>query len=195
MIKKHYGSVFNNEQELLTAIQEIHGKIELDPMYFKGGFYRGINKPKLLFDICPQTSDTQKADARSLPLQDGSINCMILDPPFMIATRKSQREYYSSRTHSFYNSFDELYVCYEDLLKEAKRVLRKGGILFFKCQDYTDSRTIIIHSTVYLLATKMGFYAKDLAILWLPKNKVSNNALIQRHLRKTHTYFWVFRKE
>ena len=36
---KHYKSVFENEQELLKAIINIHlggKKIELDPMYFKG---------------------------------------------------------------------------------------------------------------------------------------------------------------
>ncbi len=42
-MKKHYKSVFDNEQELLKALIDIHlngEDIELDPMYFKGNFYK-----------------------------------------------------------------------------------------------------------------------------------------------------------
>ena len=38
---KHYKSFFENEQELLKAIIEVHNNnndIECDPMYFKGNF-------------------------------------------------------------------------------------------------------------------------------------------------------------
>ena len=48
---KHYKSVFENEQELLKALIDIHlgGKdIELDPMYFKGNFYKdGVTPPEV----------------------------------------------------------------------------------------------------------------------------------------------------
>ena len=55
---KHYKSVFDKETDLLKAVIELHlngNDIELDPMYFKGNFYKnGINKPKYMYDIAPQ---------------------------------------------------------------------------------------------------------------------------------------------
>ena len=54
---KHYKSVFENEQELLKALIDIHLEgmpIQCDPMYFKGNFYKdGIVKPFHRFDISP----------------------------------------------------------------------------------------------------------------------------------------------
>ncbi|MCM1437769.1 MAG: hypothetical protein NC131_00965 [Roseburia sp.] len=196
---KHYSSYFENEQECIKSILEIHngGKdIDCDPMYFKGNFYKnGVNKPRYRFDINPQQgADCVKGDARALPLNEGTLSSIILDPPFMICTRQSQREFYSSKTHSYYEGNDDLADNYKKLLAEAHRVLKKDGICIFKCQDYTDSKTLMTHCCVWQWAQEMGFYAKDLAILNIPKHKVYNGNTKQRHLRKVHTYFWVFVK-
>lgn len=193
-MNKHYKSVFHNEQELLKALIDIHLKrdIECDPMYFKGNFYKeGINKPIYKFDITPQTEDTMYGDATSLPLEDSSLNNMILDPPFLFGIHGKTEQYYSSKTHTIFKDYDDLLLCYTGILKEAQRVLKKGGILIFKCQDYTDSKTTITHAMVYNKATELGFYTKDLAILVKPL-KVYNSKTNQKHLRKIHTYFYVF---
>ena len=176
---------------------EIHndGKtFDCDPMYNKGNFYKQIEKPNYRFDINPSVEGCEKANATDLPLSDSSMSSIILDPPFMVCTRESQRNYYSSRTHSYYNSNEDLINGYRNLLKEAYRVLKNNGLLVFKCQDYTDSKTIMSHCVVYNLATEIGFYAKDVAILNIPQSKVYNGKTKQRHLRKVHTYFWVFVK-
>ena len=86
-MSKHYKSVFENEQDLLQALIDLHlggQDIELDPMYFKGNFYKnGINDPKYKFDLTPRVLGVEQADAQDLPLPDNSIERMILDPPFM----------------------------------------------------------------------------------------------------------------
>ena len=200
--KKHYKSVFDNEQELLRALIDIHlcGKnIQVDPMYFKGNFYKdGIEKPEFCFDInpelCGDKQDPHIGDARDLYFLDNFIDSIILDPPFLFGIHGKTKEYYSSRTHTIYKDFAELEENYKAILKEAYRLLKKKGILIFKCQDYTDSKTTMIHSLVYNWAIELGFYAKDLAILVKP-NKIYNPNTIQRHLRKIHTYFWVFQKQ
>ena len=50
---KHYKSVFDNEQELIKALIEIHNEgkdIDCDPMYFKGNFGKtGLNKPNTIY--------------------------------------------------------------------------------------------------------------------------------------------------
>jgi DNA modification methylase len=91
-------------------------------------------------------------------------------------------------------SWIDLQALYKGILKEAHRVLGNKGVLIFKCQDYTDSSSTMTHALVYNWATEIGFYAKDLAILVKP-NKVTNPNTKQRHLRKIHTYFWVFQKK
>ena len=189
-------SVFDNEQELLKSLLLLHAPngIELDPMYFKGNFYKEIPKPKFRFDIKPQTTECLQEDARNLPLSGGSISCMILDPPFMFGLHGQAKNYYSSKTHGIFKNFEELKELYWDILDEAHRLLKKKGILIFKCQDYTDSKTTMVHCHVWDWAERIGFYAKDLMILHLPKGKVYNSNLIQRHARKVHSYFWIFQK-
>jgi len=190
-------SVFQNEQELLKSIIKIHSPkgIELDPMYFKGNFYKQIPKPKMIYDINPQVEECKKADATNLPINSESVKCMILDPPFLFEIRNRINSNYGANTHGILKGFEELEDLYKRILKEAYRVLQKKGILIFKCQDFTDSKTTITHSFVWLWALELGFYPKDLAILWLPKNKVYNSNLTQRHFRKTHSYFWIFEKK
>lgn len=201
---KHYKSVFENEQELLKALIDIHlggKKIEIDPMYFKGNFYKdGIEKPEYYYDnnleicSCDDLNKPDVGDATNLNwFQDGRFNSIILDPPFLFGIHGKTKEYYSSKTHTIFKNFVELEELYKAILKEAYRLLKKKGILIFKCQDYTDSKTTMTHSLVYNWATELGFYAKDLAILVKP-NKVYNPKTTQRHLRKIHTYFWVFKK-
>lgn len=196
-MNKHYKSIFENEQELLKAIINIHLKgndIELDPMYFKGNFYKnGVNRPKTIFDLNPQVEYCEEGDAKHLYLVSGWFNNMILDPPFLFGIHGKAKEYYSAKTHTIYKDFEELENDYKVLLKEAYRLLKNKGILIFKCQDYTDSKTTMTHSLVYNWATELGFYAKDIAILVKP-NKIYNSKTNQRHLRKIHTYFWVFVK-
>lgn len=195
-MSRHYKSVFADEPELLKALIELHlgsKDIELDPMYFKGNFYKsGVNQPKYYYDLNPQTPDVEQADATNLPLHSGEFENMILDPPFMFGGHGKQAQFYSSRTHGML-SWIELQKLYQDVLKEAHRLLKPKGKLIFKCQDYTDNKTTMTHCLVYNWATEMGFYAKDLAILVKP-NKVYNGNTTQRHLRKIHTYFWVFER-
>lgn len=193
---KHYKSVFENEGDLLEAIVAIHNGGNLpdcDPMYFKGNFYKDwCDVPKYIFDINPQEKWIEKADARHLPLEGNSLQSIILDPPFMFGGHGKQDKFYSSKTHGIL-TWDNLQNLYKDILKEARRLLKKNGLLIFKCQDYTDSKTTMTHCLVYNWAIEQGFYAKDLAILVKP-NKVTNPNLKQRHLRKIHTYFWIFIK-
>jgi len=192
---KHYKSVFENEQELLKAILQIHcdgvDTFEADPFYFKGNFYKDIPRPQLVSDLNPLFDFVEKLDVKDFYYP--ALNSIILDPPFLFGIHGKTKNYYSSKTHTIFRDFQELEVVYKNALNSAYKSLKKKGVLIFKCQDYTDSKTTMTHSLVYNWATELGFYAKDLAILVKP-NKIYNGNLTQRHLRKIHTYFWVFIK-
>ena len=129
-----------------------------------------------------------------MKLNKRSIDSIILVPPFMFGTLGKTKNNIINQRYTMFDNFEQLENCYKGILKEAYRVLKNNGILIFKCQDYTDSRTTMTHCLVYQWAMELGFYAKDVAILIKP-NKIFNGNLKQRHLRKTHSYFYVFVKK
>lgn len=191
-------SLFNDQDKLLQAIIDLHlncNDIELDPMYNKGNFYKGsINKPIFRYDIDESYTDCLQADARYLPHNSSSIKSMILDPPFMFNWHGQTKNYTMSKNYGIYRNFDDLFSNYSMFIAESSRILVKNGILIFKCQDFTDSKTTLTHCYVWGLAIFHGFYVKDLAILHYP-NRIWNSHLNQRHFRKTHSYFFVFQNK
>ena len=189
-------SVYTSEQELLKDIIELHCKnsIDLDPMFYKGNFYKSIPIPVHRYDINPLDNNTIQGDARHLPIKDKAVESMILDPPFLFGLHGNTKNYYSSKTHGIFENWNELRELYVDILKEAYRILKRNGTLIFKCQDFTDSKTTLTHCFVWQWATEIGFKVKDFAILHLSKNKIYNAKLQQRHLRKVHSYFFVLKK-
>ena len=80
-------SIGYDQSEIIRNILRLHvpgGRIDCDPTYSTGNFYNGtgIDPPRLKFDISPQAEGVVRADARTLPLGDASIGCMMFDPPF-----------------------------------------------------------------------------------------------------------------
>lgn len=194
-------SVFDNEQECIQSILDLHNDgnaIDVDPMYNKGAFYKNsvVQKPLLRFDLEAKLKeyDAEYADARKLPMESNSIKCMILDPPFIFNPHGQAKNNSAVVRFSAFEDFDQLKKCYLSIIQEAFRVLDYKGILIFKCQDYTDGKTTMTHCLVWKWAIEQGFYAKDIAIVDVKKGKKYNPYLKQRHLRKSHCYFWVFEK-
>ena len=196
--KKVISSINYNEQELIRDILYLHcdGKdIDCDPTYSIGNFYKnGLRKPKYKFDIEPQVDGVLTASADNLPLDSNSINTIMFDPPFVFGIHGKAEENIMAKRFSIFNNFDELMNMYVGSLKEAYRILVKNGVMIFKCQDYTDSKSTFTHCMVYNWATEIGFYPKDLFILF-SKNRVFNPSVTQRHGRKFHSYYWVLIKK
>ena len=166
-------------------------------MFNQGMFYKNtLNKPEYRFDLEADIKgyDAKQGCATDIPLPDAFINCMILDPPFMHSTHGQTKNNPNTKRYTMFDSYKDLENLYREILRESYRVLRNNGVLIFKCQDYTDSKTTMTHCLVYNLATIRGFYAKDIAILERP-NKIYNGNFRQQHLRKSHSYFWVFVKK
>ena len=198
-------SVSYDQGEIIRDILKLHvpeGKIDCDPTFSTGAFYNGtgIEAPALRFDIHPQAEGVVQADARSLPIPDGSLSSIILDPPFLATTGRSLTEGSGNRINrrfGVHGSEKELHRCYADMLREAHRVLKPDGILIFKCQDKVSSgKQYFTHAFVMDAAVEAGFYPKDLFIL-LAKNRLVADWQVrnQKTARKYHCYFWVFQKK
>jgi len=189
-----------NQHEIIRDIISLHCKdgIEIDPTYSKGVFYKnsGITKPKYKFDLYPQTPDTVKADACSLPLKDNSIESMMFDPPFLAGyTKEKPTGIIGSRFHGF-RYITDLWEWYDKCITEFSRVIKKKGVLIFKCQDTVSSgKQWFSHVKIINEAEKMGFYTKDLFILMAKSRMIGHNHGTQKHARKFHSYFMVFEKK
>ncbi|MBR1685443.1 MAG: hypothetical protein IJ708_09935 [Clostridia bacterium] len=197
-------SISYDQSKIIRNILRIHvpdGKIDCDPTFSTGAFYNGtgIDRPELRFDIHQQAEGVIEADARHLPLEDESISCMMLDPPFLATTGKSLATGEGNRINrrfGVYSDEKSLHQSYADMLREAYRVLKPEGILIFKCQDKVSSgKQYMSHVFVMDTAVETGFYPKDLFVL-LAKNRLVADwqAKNQKHARKFHSYFWVFQK-
>ena len=193
-----------DQGEIIRNILRLHvpgGKIDCDPTYSIGGFYdgTGIEPPALRFDINPQAEGVVKADACHLPIADGSVNCMMFDPPFLATTGKSLKEGTGNRINRRFGVFPDeksLHGFYRDALCEAHRVLKPEGILIFKCQDKTSSgKQYFSHCFIWQEAIAAGFYPLDLFILLAKSRLVADwQRANQKHARKYNSFFWVFQK-
>ena len=184
-------SISYTDQEILQAILTLYVKddrFDLDPCYSKGVFYKGMNEPRLKYDISPQIEGVIKADVKDIVLNE-RIKSIVFDPPFLFHMRGS----YSIRDRfSGFKNFNELEDMYRKALKRFYDMLDKGGIVAFKCQDFTDTKTTLTHCFVWRWAEEQGFYVKDIFI------KIAKQRLIlqkkQRHARKFHSYWLVLEK-
>ena len=198
-------SISFDQSEIIKNILELHvknKKIDCDPTYSKGNFYKNtqIKEPQYKFDINPQTKDTVQADARNLPLDDKSINCIMFDPPFLATTGKSitsnENNNYINKRFGVFPSEKELHLFYVDAMKEFYRILNDDGILIFKCQDKISSgKQYLSHIFIINEAINIGYYPKDLFIL-LAKNRLVADWQLksQKNARKFHSYFLVLQK-
>lgn len=198
-------SISYSQEEIIKNILHLHVPekiIDLDATYSKGNFYKntGIDEPIYKFDVAPPIDGVDVGDCRCLPLEDGSISCQMFDPPFLATTGKSLKSSDDNniinKRFGVYPSEGELHQMYEDSLNESYRILKKGGILIFKCQDKISSGTqYLSHVFIINEAVNIGFYPKDIFIL-LAKQRLCAEWQIknQKNARKYHSYFLVFEK-
>lgn len=194
-----FKSVVLSDEDALQSIMCVHNEgrpFELDPCYSIGNFYKSkiIPEPKLKFDISIQSEGVRQSDVRNLPINANSVNSIVFDPPFMFGHHGQTKNNVMNKRFSMFDRWNDLVSMYCEALKEFNRVLTPGGLLAFKCQDYTDSKTTLTHCYVHNWALEAGFYPKDLLILACTTGRIYNPNLVQRHFRKFHCYWYVFTK-
>ncbi len=174
-----------------------------DITYGKGVFWKNV---KLEQYELMKSDVKQGIDCRALPYKDQTFDCVVFDPPYMHTPGGTAHEGHQNY-ESYYknngtgNGTDKKY--HEAVLalyflgsKEAWRVLKSGGILIVKCQDEVCAcKQRLTHVEIINYLTETMFLVEDLFVLMRTNKPGVSRVLRQRHARKNHSYFLVFRKK
>lgn len=188
-------SVFDNQDELLQEMVAFYAPqgIDLDPTFGNGCFYKKLKKPRIWGDI-KSHAGFGLLDARKLPFGSGTIDSIMFDPPFLPGESPKKTGIINNR-FGWFKTIKDVWKMYGDSLQELERVLMAGGVLFFKCQDVCNSgKQWWSHVWIINKATELGLQLEDLFVLTVKHRLTDRRWKTQRHARKFHSYFLVFRK-
>lgn len=192
---------YRTNADLIQACREL-GYIKdtdhvLDPTYGKGVWWSKWRPEKLIHsDIDAVVS----VDFREMEWADGEFDVIAYDPPFVsIGGRRG------SRMDEMYDRYGlkeaprspaELQVLINDGLSECTRVLRRGGLLLCKCQDYVSSGKLWsgTYRTQYHATEVLGLETVDrLERVGRPRPQPQRPR--QVHARRNLSTLFVFRKK
>lgn len=194
-------SVYTDQSDIIRGIIKLHCPegIECDVTYGNGQFWKDIPAPLHKFDIDPQQAGVVRACSTALPLPPGGLRSVMFDPPFLTYVRKGRAgngAMVMAGRFSGYWRYDELESHYRGTLREARRVLRAGGVLIVKCQDIVHNHRLhCTHANVIQWAEGEQFRLLDLFVLPASHRlPAPNRAGKQKHARVFHSYFLVFQR-
>ena len=191
-------SIQNSDRDVLSAIRQLflNGEnFDLDPCYSTGKFYEDLERPLYKLDKKPQSDGVNQNDIMNgLPYSANTLKSIVFDPPFMFGTHGQTKNNIMTKRFTMFDSWAELENMYKKSLEQFYIVLKVGGIVAFKCQDYTDSRTTLTHCFVHNWALEQGFKVEDLFIMVFKGGRIWNSNLTQKHARKYHSYWLVLKK-
>lgn len=196
-------------EDVFPKILGLHvpaGSVVADVTYGKGIFWKKV--PEGRYELLASDIDTG-IDCRDLPYDSDSIDCVVLDPPYMEGFYRRDTRHLAGQ--GSYNAFRDTYSngapqtgpkyhaavldLYFKAGREAFRVLRKKGVFIVKCQDEVSANTQhLTHVELINEYTSKGFYAKDLFVLVRANRPAVSRIVKQVHARKNHSYFLVFVK-
>lgn len=193
-----------NQHDIIRGITKLHlagERVELDPCYGRGSFYKpdDIEEPSLAYDssldiIRKVTHRTvYHYNATNLShLDANSTSSIMFDPPFLRTTGKGSiiKERFGS-----YPTMELLWAFYSKALWEFCRILMPDGKLIVKIQNTVMSnKQWCSEHFISNLAGEYGLKFVDEFILGARHRMKQHNLKNQRHARKYHCFFLVFRK-
>lgn len=193
-------SVSESQDEILCNILKLYVQtktFDCDLTFSVGNFYRIIDTPPLKFDKYPQKTDVLPL-SKANDIKQCSLQSVVVDLPFIVNSDNNgnfSKHSKLARRFDFFTSETELYKTYDDMIKLAYDKLSYGGFLIIKVMDvYGVNGQLWISNYVQNKAKEYGFIHDDTFILIARTKYLYFNGKQQRHARKYHSYFFVFRK-
>ena len=178
------------------------GSLVADVTFGKGVFWRNV--PGERYELLATDIQTG-VDCRDLPYGNGTIDCVVLDPPYMHSPGGTAHTVHTAFERHYRNNVtgnrttkkyhEAVLELYEDAGKEAYRVLRERGVLIVKCQDEVcANRQRFTHVEIMQSYERLGFITEDLFVVVRQNRPGVSRTVRQVHARKNHSYFLVFWK-
>ena len=193
-----------NNRYIFSRILDLYippGAAIADITYGNGAFWKDIDVQKYK---CSFSDIQSNVDCRALPYKSDSYDCVVFDPPYMhISGRtthinhQNYERYYrnndnSENTKKYHEAVLDFYF---KTAGEVFRVLKRKGIFIVKCQDEVCSnRQRLTHVEIINELTVHNYICEDLFVVMRTNKPGMSRVIKQRHARKNHSYFLVFRK-
>ena len=205
--------------DVFPQILDLHvpdGSRIADVTYGSGVFWSKVDLSR--YELLP-TDISMGVDCRALPYEDGYLDALVLDPPYMEGLLRDTKEHKAgngsySAFRNYYSNGDEnsrtwerpdgkpapkwhaaVRELYYYAALEAWRTLRPGGVFIVKCQDEVSAnKQWLTHVEIINDCEGMGFYTKDLFVVMRLNKAGVSRIKKQVHARKNHSYFLVFVK-
>jgi len=210
-----YSAHVGANAEVFPSILKLHvkdGARIADVTFGKGAFWRFV--PKGRYDTVFSDLNTgkdaddarvRKFDCRKLPYENESFDAVVLDPPYMHSPGGTAYESMPAYENCYRNNdaeapeglkyHDAVVGLYVEAAREARRILRKKGILIVKCQDEVCAhKQRLTHVEIINEYDKLGFYCDDLFVVVQTNLPGVSRMLRQKHARKAHSYYLIFRR-
>lgn len=171
-----------------------------DVTYGKGVFWRRVDTSE--YDFFPSDLKTG-VDCRNLPYEDSSFDCVVFDPPYMHtpggtahSSHQNFEQYYQNNAITSDKKYHEAVLdLYFQAAREAFRILKDSGIYIVKCQDEVcANKQRLTHVEIINELSEYSFIVEDIFVLVRNNRPGVSRIKQQRHARKNHSYFLVFRK-
>ena len=208
-----FSAYTRNNEEIFPLILSLYvpvGSEVADVTYGKGIFWKKVQKSDYILHCSDIKTGT---DCRNLPYADASMDCVVLDPPYMEGFYRRNKDHLAgsgsfSSFRDFYSNgaaypqnadspkyHDAVLDMYYAAGFEALRVLKRDGVLIAKCQDEVSAnKQHLTHVEIINEYTRHNAVVEDIFIM-IRNNRPNISTLKKQvHARKNHSYFLVFRK-
>ena len=193
-----YTAVVGDNADLIYQVARLYlppNAVLGDLTYGQGAWWSKVNLAGCRFFKSDLTTrPTAAFDFRKLPYPDGYFDVVAFDPPYMHNPSNPMVEprYANAQTtRGLYH--EDIIKLYAEGMREAKRVLKPGGMLWVKTADEVESaHQRRSHIEIHGIAMKLGLIDEDLFLLVRTQPPVIQ--FHQVHARKNHSFLWIFRK-